>query len=136
MREVVHAFMHRYQTPRRLPPWANEGLAESIAAEQPYALVLEERRPRGVEFVRQGGQIGAVLAMRYADDSWPGPDEIGRAVGYLVVELMTRERPLSWVRWVNAVKFGADWEDALRQEYGMSAADLAAYATQYYTVND
>ncbi len=136
-RETVHGFMHRYQTPRRLPPWANEGLAAHVSGlvdgESPVVLA---RRRLGLEYVRRGGDVQAVLGWTYEEGGWPGPGAAGEGVAALLVELMVAQRPVEFVAWVGAVKSGKDWEAALREDYGVPRERLIETFIAYYRVND
>lgn len=137
IRETVHAYMHRYRTPRRLPAWANEGLGEFVAAlmvDDPA--LVKQRRKNGLEFIRGGGNINAVLDLTYAEQTWPGPQGIGFPVGALLTELMLQEKPKRYIEWVNAVKDGKDWQEALQKEFGTPRAALVETFIQYFKVND
>lgn len=137
MRETVHGFMHRLRTPRRLPAWANEGLGGHFAAVLLGGSAVErERRERALEFIRGGGNVNAVLDLSFQDGSWPGRNAVGDAVGCLLVELMIRDRPEGFRRWVLAVKADKPWEQALIEDFGASRAALLDVFTQYYRVND
>ncbi len=137
IRETVHGFMHRYRSPKRLPAWANEGIADYFAS----ALAMNshpdlDRRSLGLRFVRAGGNIGAAMDLNHADGTWPGPDGIGRSIGSMMIELMIREQPAGFVKWVNAIKAGKDWEKALRQDFGATRERLIQTFVSYYQVND
>lgn len=137
VREVVHGFMHRYRTPHRLSTWANEGLADYFASVLFRNTRLDsERRRAAVGFIRRGGDIDGVLDMSYGEKA-PGPrDRLGYAVGALVIEVMIREQPDRFARWVNAVKDGKDWEKALTEDFGVPRAALVETVKRYYTMND
>src|SRR5687768_10061477 len=55
--ESVHGFLHRYRKPSHVPSWANEGLAEVIAAElvpnPQYSNLMTRSARAGIE--RMGG---------------------------------------------------------------------------------
>lgn len=137
VRELVHGYLHRFGTAKRLPAWANEGFAEHLVAELVKADSPDSAiRRAGLQFIRGGGNVQAVLDLRYADDTWPGPNDIGRAVGFLLIELMIRENPAGFGAWVRAVKQGADWPQALRDRFGVSRRRLVGTFVQYYLVND
>ena len=137
VREMVHGYLHRFGTPKRLPAWANEGLAEYVVAASVKADPADDALRRlALQFIRSGGNVQAVLDLKYADDTWPGPNEIGRAVGFLLIELMIRENPAGFGAWVRAVKRGDDWPEALRARYGVSRSRLVGAFVQYYLVND
>jgi hypothetical protein len=133
--EVVHGYMHRFRTPRRLPPWANEGLADYVAAQEASAPAVEARRQRGLRFLRAGGDVAAQLDRSYDDES-PPPDDLNTAVGTLLIELMVGERPAAFGPFVDAVKYGKAWQDALAEDYGVPRAVLVETFVQYYRVND
>ena len=137
VRETVHGYFHRFGTPKRLPAWANEGLAEYIVAASVKADPVDDAlRRSALQFIRGGGNVQALLDLNYLDDSWPGPNEIGRAVGFLLIELMIRENRVGFGSWVRVVKRGDDWEQALRERYGVGRNRLVGAFVQYYMVND
>lgn len=132
---TVHAFMHRYRSPRRPPPWANEGLAHHVAAEVFGGRIAEIVRGQGVDDVRLPVDIEAIFTASY-DNGWSGRDGAGPAVGALLVELMISQRPVGFRQWINAVKDGKDWTTALAEDYGVPAPRLLETFIQYYRVND
>jgi hypothetical protein len=134
-RETVHGYLHRFRTPRRLPPWANEGLAAYVADRVAGAAGRDELRAGAVRFIREGGDVGPLLDRRYGDGQ-PELDDLTTAVGALLVELMVQQRPQSFGPWVDAVKYGKDWETALAEDYGVSRSTLVDAFVQYYRVND
>jgi hypothetical protein len=133
--ELVHGYMHRFRTPRRLPPWANEGLADYVAAQVDKTPAMDERRARGLQFVRGGGDVEAQVDRSY-DGDHPAPDDLNTAVGMLLVELMVGQRPAAFGPWVDAVKYGKQWQRALAEDYGVPRAQLVETFVQYYRVND
>jgi hypothetical protein len=135
--ETVHGFLHRYRTPRRLPTWANEGFCDWVASVSfDRSPVDAMRRPGALTYLRGGGDIQSILDMSYLDGSWPGPDSVGYAVGYLMVGLMIQDRPQRFGDWVKAVKAGKDWEQALAEDFGVPRARLVETFVRYYRVND
>lgn len=135
--ETVHGFMHRYKTPRRLPTWANEGFADYVASVSFRNSPVDRKlRRQGVRFVREGNEVDRVLEMSYQDQSWPGPDAVGYSVSYLMVKLMIQDRPRNFGKWVNAIKDGEQWEDAMEDVFGVDRARLVDRFTRYHRVND
>ncbi len=137
VREAVHGFMHRYHSPRKLPAWANEGLALHVAEQVNQGSGLAAGRRREARaFVRAGGDVPAIMAMSYGEGGWPGPRAIGDAVGALLVEFMIAQRPLQFVAWVGAVKSGKEWVPALAEDYGVPLATLLETFSAWYRVNE
>jgi hypothetical protein len=132
--ELVHGYLHRFRTPRRLPLWANEGLADYVAALVTDSPELDERRAQALGFIRRDGDVNAVLDRGYDDGHHP--DAVTTAVGTLLVELMIAQRPATFGPWVDAVKYGKDWEQALAEDYGVPRAQLVETFVQFYRVND
>jgi hypothetical protein len=134
--ETVHALLHHYRSPARLPAWANEGLAEFIAARaNKHSHVRRDRRNAALEFIRADGNVNAVLDLTYPE-GWPGPAEVGSGVGGLIVELMVNQKPQQFARWLNAIKTGKPWAEALREDYNVPREELVTIATQYWRVNN
>jgi len=135
--EATHGFMHRFISPRRLPTWANEGLADYVASVLFRGSPIDQaRRQTALRFIRSGADVNTILSMRYEDDSWPGEEEVGYGVGYLLVELMIREEPARFAQWVRAIKRGKDWEQALVEDFGAGRVQLVDAFTRWYRVND
>lgn len=135
--ETSHGFMHRFLTPKRLPTWANEGFADYLASVSfSNSPVDRNRRQSALKFVRNGGDVAAVLNMSYLDETWPGPDSVGYPVSYLLVSLMIMDRPRRFGDWVKAVKHGKDWRQALVEDFGVDEKTLIDRFVRYYRVND
>ncbi len=135
---TTYAFLHRHISPRRLPAWAADGLA-LYATHKAFDLstVEQSRRPFGLKFIReQPGGVKKLLALDYADEQWPGPERVGPAVGYLLVEMLSRDKSGMFARWVRSVKIGTDWPEALSQVYGASASAVIKRFVQWYRVNN
>ena len=136
--EASHGFMHRYGSPSRLPSWADEGYAEYVAAESfPNSTTKGDRKPQGLQWIRSGtNDIQNVLRMNYEDGSWPGPDAIGYAIGYLAVDYLVQTNRKGFGEWVKDVKSGLSWEEALQKRFGWSASQLAQAVKSRYRARD
>ncbi|MEI8360410.1 MAG: hypothetical protein WCH13_18245, partial [Deltaproteobacteria bacterium] len=77
-----------------------------------------------------------VLRMNYEDGSWPGPDAIGYAIGYLTVDYLVQTNRQGFGEWVKDVKAGLSWEEALQKRFGWSAAQLAQAVKVRYRARD
>jgi hypothetical protein len=137
LRETAHAYMHRYRSPKRLPAWAHEGFADHLAGEALEDTPLgNELRRKGLDAVRASVAAGDLFDAAYGDGSWPGPREINRALGALLIEFMLKQNRSGFVRWVNAVKAGSPWRQAMEKEYGAAPEVLLNAFVQFYRVND
>lgn len=135
--EVTRAFMHRYRAPRRLPTWMHDGMASYIGSlvYEEYKLPVE-RREQGLKLVRGGINVGELLSKTWADESWPGPNDEGLAVSLLAAGyLLEHHRPAVFA-WINAVKDGRPWNEAMEEHLGMKPAQFFQQITTYYRVND
>jgi hypothetical protein len=137
LHESVHALMHRYRTPRRLPAWANEGLAEFVTG-----LVLKDstvglsRRKAGLAFLRTGSDAAKIVGTGYAESDWTNAEGPALPVGALLVELLFRDKPARTMHWINAVKEGDEWKSAFEKSLRLSLDGFISTAAQYYQVND
>jgi hypothetical protein len=115
--ELVHAFLHRYQGPRPLDDWLNEGLAEYIAhqIEPPPGqniylksrLALEGKRGLGDGFFGDEN----LQAWQY--------DIAGALTGYLM-----ERSDKAYPKLLKAIKKGTPTDKALESIYRMSPAKL------------
>lgn len=135
--QAVLGLMHHVRTPRRLPPWANAGLAEHIASlELPTSLVLKERRQAALKYIRDGGDLNAILDLNYDQITTAKARDIHLGLGRLMTELMLKERPNPYLQWVMAVKAGGDWQESLKKDFGVPREQLVQTVSRYYMVND
>ncbi|HWB19411.1 MAG TPA: hypothetical protein VG711_03855 [Phycisphaerales bacterium] len=68
VRESVHAFLHRYRSPKRLPAWANEGLAWYIAEKSMKSSPVDKLlRAQGRKFIRSDGPVSVIFDVTYQD---------------------------------------------------------------------
>ena len=137
VRESVYGIMHRVRSAKRLPAWANQGFAEYIVSKVIEDPTIDDRLRRpALDFIRSGGNVAAVVSLQYEDESFPGPYDIGNAIGYLLVDLMIREKPDGFRAWAQAIKKGSEWPEALREKFGSSPRTLVETFVQYYKVNN
>lgn len=137
MRQVALGVLYRTISDGALPPWAAEGFALCMARSPERRTHVDEQwRSAGLRFLRQGGSAAQVMAATLEDGTWPGPEGIGYSVGYLLVDLMLGEAPQRFAPWIQVVKKGTPWPQALRESYGTDPAGLAAAAAAWYRTND
>ena len=80
--ETDHGIMHRFITPARLPV-GERGCR--MGREPVPAMSTRAADPR-VSTSCGGGQPAEVMAMSYQAGTWPGPNAVGYAVGYILVD--------------------------------------------------
>ncbi|MBL9141532.1 MAG: hypothetical protein JNK53_06660 [Phycisphaerae bacterium] len=137
LQQVAKALLHRTHSATALPEWAEQGFADWVTrGADTRAPIDRERRPIGLKFIREGGQVANVLAATSANGQWPGTNGVALAVAYLTVDFMIAERPPLFSQWVGAIKAGAPWEAATQQVYGVTPAQLGGSVTAWYRTND
>ena len=135
--EAVRGIMHRYWSAKRLPAWANQGFSEYVLSKVIEDPTIDDRLRRpALEFIRNDGNVAALVSLQYEDETFPGPNDIGNAIGYLLVDLMISENPNGFRAWVQAIKKGNDWPVALREKFGSSPRTLVETFVQFYRVNN
>jgi len=135
--QLVHAFMHRYISPKRLPPWANEGLAASVAAQVvPELQSPRTRRRQALGQLRSGFDPIPIFDAAYGDPPWPGPNRIGPDLGRLLVELLAADQPVAFSEWVTDVKQGEPWGEALGRRFRMPPNRIIQIFIRHHQVRD
>jgi hypothetical protein len=125
--EGTHAFLHRFVSPRPLPLWLEEGLADYLAATlvprseaNRVYLIAARRALTSPDKVRQ-------LLDKEEDLS---PNEYGLAQS-IVRFLLVRDRT-GVIKLVQLIKRGAHQQPALREAYHLSPADLVKSWTGFW----
>jgi hypothetical protein len=111
--ESVHGFVHRYRSPARVPSWANEGLAETIATE----LVPQASRAtdKTKEFARRellmhGKRLGDFFDLQHIEP-WQYP------VSEMMCTYMIQEAKHNYVDFINGIKEGLSPEESLSARF-------------------
>ena len=118
--ESVHGFLHRYRSPVSIPSWINEGFAELVAAEMVPRVGLTQA---GTAQARQDLQTRRDLDKMFDEEqivAWQ------YSVARTLTEFMIQQNRKGYVEFVNGIKDGMTWEDALTQKYGVSLPQLVA----------
>ena len=116
--ESTHGFLHRYRSPVDIPSWANEGLAEVVATE----LV-----PRPGLTMSSTADAKADLQSRKTLDKFFEADHIVAwqyPVARTLSEFMIRQSKKGYVDFINGIKDGMRWDEALKQKYGVTPEQL------------
>jgi hypothetical protein len=117
--ESVHGFLHRYRSHVDIPSWANEGLAEVIAAELvPRAPEARARRTRAQDSIRQRKGIGKDFFTASQIAAWQYP------IAENLCAFMIQQNKRGYVNFINGIKDGLSVEEALDQKYGAGEARI------------
>jgi hypothetical protein len=116
--ESTHGFLHRYRSPKRIPSWANEGLAEVMEFELvPHAGLKMASDARAKSELRRPQPLKDLFADKFIENfQYP----IVRTLS----EFMIQQNQKGYVEFINGVKDGMRWEDALAQQYGVPLEKL------------
>lgn len=122
--ETVHAFMYRYRSPAPLPTWANEGLADFVAGH----LVAYSAEPRNHwsharNYIAAKKSVLEIMSQSYAVGSWPTDDSY--PVSHMLVRFLLKNKPREFKLWIDDIKAGSDWREALRGRFGVTPEVLA-----------
>lgn len=110
--ESVHGFLHRYRSPVHIVSWANEGLAEVIATELvPRNGRAQQARVNAKAFMmRNGNSLGGMLESPRIE-AWQYP------VAQALCEYMIQQSKRNYVDFINGMKDGLAWKEALETKY-------------------
>ena len=120
--ESAHAFVHRYRSFPQIPSWINEGIAEYVA----HALV--DNRGFGVSDwggraadarlqLQRAGSLRGMLDVGHID-GWQYP------VAHELCQFMVRQSASRYRAFIDAIKDGKNWEQALNEDYGLTRQKL------------
>jgi hypothetical protein len=113
--EFTHAFVARYRSSRHLPTWINEGIAEVVASGQ---------FPREVKSTAARVAAGtSSLTPLFDEHAGMQPGEIYPVMRTLTEVLILKDRKKFLVMF-DQMKAGASGAKALKDNYGMTFADL------------
>lgn len=119
--ESVHGFLHRYRKPPVIPTWVNEGLAETIASELvPQRGKRQEYRQHAITQLRERGTLGHQFFTGDRLEGWQYP------VAQLLTEFMIKQDRKRYVAFIDGIKDGMKWEEALTSKYGVQQDRLVA----------
>ena len=120
--ETSHGFLHRYKTPSRLPSWVNEGLAEYVGAMVvPASNQVRLKQKLEMKMVAQTGSLGGVLMPNQAGQAFSG-----YGIASLAVTFMIKMDERKFVQFIDYLKGGLSYEEALAQSYGATPEQFVA----------
>jgi hypothetical protein len=149
-RGAARAILHRTGSPTRLPPWANEGVADLIAVqalgvqapgaadEEPLHVRLEGRlRERGLARLRNDPKATAAFAIdTYSDPKVDAALPEIEALGFLLASRLHDRSPRQLAAWVKLVKEGVEWRDAFRDAFGGRFEAAVDDLVRWHRTND
>jgi hypothetical protein len=122
--ESVHGFLYRYRSPAGLPTWANEGLADYIAGHlTPASGEPREHWNHSKNFILQKKDPMDIMRQTYRNGTWYDDDSY--PVSHMLVRFLLRYKPVEFKQWIDDIKAGAEWEEAMQRCFGVDAATLA-----------
>jgi hypothetical protein len=121
--ETSHGFIHRYKTKARLPSWVNEGMAELIGAEMvPRSNSVPNKERAALMILQQRRSLGGNFFTAESLDDWQ------YGVASSLNRFLLQTDRARYVRFIEGLKEGLQWPDALQRAYGGTPEQLV---TQY-----
>ena len=117
--EAVHGFLHRYRAAPFVVSWVNEGLAEFVAADLVGLYRPAQVRDYVANVLRQRGGTQNMLADAKIQ-GWQYP------VAQALCDFMIAQDRGRYRDFINAIKDGKPWRQALEEDYGVSPSRLLA----------
>lgn len=117
--ESTHGFMHRYRARQSLPLWLEEGIADTM----PAVIVPADRQAAlkqrsGLNQMRQTGSVGGLMQSAGPLEAW----QYGVASG--LVQFMLKQNPHGFKEFLDSIKDGKDWVEALKETYRCTPEEL------------
>jgi hypothetical protein len=121
--ETSHGFIHRYKTKAPLPNWVDEGMADLIGAEMvPASNAVKNRESRALQQLAQQRSLNGMLTAERIDASQYG-------MASSLNRFLLQSNRQGYVRFIEALKEGKKWDEALQDAYrGTPEQLLASYA--------
>jgi len=137
---IARAILHHHISPIRPPLWANEGLADILVdvAARPGTPTARQARAHGISLLRRHApaDVRRIFILGYEDEPWPVRSTPARSIGALTVRLMMHDRHHHFLAWLEAIKNGVPWVEALQTTFRTDPDTLIDTVHQYYRVND
>jgi hypothetical protein len=116
--ESTHGFLHRYRSPVSVPSWANEGLAEYVAMKLAPRQGLDMAAASDAKADLQAKKSVGNFFQEEHIVAWQYP------VARTLTEFMVTQSRKGYVDFINGIKDGLRWDEAITQKYGVSVAQL------------
>jgi hypothetical protein len=126
--ETSHGFIHRYKTKAQLPNWVDEGMADLIGAEMvPASTVVRGREMKAIEQLAQQRSLGGMLSAERIDGWQYG-------VASNLSRFLLQSNRQNYVRFIEALKEGLKWEEALAEVYRSKPDEMLAQYSRWINV--
>ncbi len=117
--ETTHGFVHRYRARQGIPLWLNEGMADFMAGViVPADIQCRLKQQSGLKMMRQTGSVGGLMQADSQLDAW----QYGVASG--LVGFIFKSKPQGFKTFLDEIKDGKDWIDALKDNYNCTPEEL------------
>lgn len=128
--ETSHGFIFRYKTKARLPNWVDEGMADLIGAEMvPASKTVPNRERQAIQQLLNTRSLGGMLSAERIE-----PTQYGIASN--LNRFLLQANRVGYVRFIEALKEGMKWEEAIRIAYHSSPEDMLAHYGRWIGVPD
>lgn len=119
--ETTHGFLHLYRSTAHIPSWINEGLAEWVGSVVVTDCTAVPRRQRDAATrVQASGTMEGMFDIDTNIETW----QYGLASG--LAQFLIQTNPQAYGGLFTLIKEGATWQEALKELYGVTPAQLAA----------
>lgn len=126
--ETSHGFVHRYKTKARLPNWIDEGMADLTGAEMvPASAAVKNRELRAAQQIAQQQSLDGMLTAERIE-----PWQYG--VASSLNRFLLQSNRDSYVQFIEALKEGQKWDEALQNSYKSTPEELLAAYGQLLNV--
>jgi hypothetical protein len=128
--ETSHGFIHRYKTKAQLPNWVDEGMADLVGAEMvPHSKAVRNRELMALQRLAAERSFGGMLAAERIED-W----QYGLASN--LNRFLLQAGRDSYVRFIEALKEGMKWEEALGEAYRSTPEEMLAHYGRWIGVGE
>jgi hypothetical protein len=118
--ETSHGFLHRYRSSIHIPSWINEGIADWIAAAVVTAdKSIERRQQSAITQLSQTGNMGGDF---FTEEK--NIDQLQYGMASSMTDTMLKWDGKKYRQFIDGIKEGLDWQEALKESYGLSLVEL------------
>ncbi|WP_432797697.1 hypothetical protein [Poriferisphaera sp. WC338] len=119
--EAAHGIIHRYRSPHRIPTWLNEGLAEwaAMSTQQDQSYYTFKKR-LSAKFIANKEHFPKT----FFGPSDFIPEYYGTALA--ITDMLIAQGKTDFIRFIDHIKSGKSWQNALNTTYGMTPSALVA----------